>query len=408
MIVSLRRSASRVYRCCCWLTFATRLQEISSFCFHQRRVSFPCISSHQSTFGPNDPAIHCRDEREKETWLVVGDGDLSYSASLVGAHDTVGSRHHSFDPERHQLFATVLEDKATHARIYKNSTSNVQAIVDAGQTVQFGVDATELNADDGSYDRIVFNFPHWRGKANIRRNRALIDQFLASASTVLRNKETSEIHIALRPHQGGCTTTADGAPSMELWKSSWMPHVYGAAYHLLLRRVEPFHPQYALSSHRGVDRPFAVGDTAQTYVLGHPTGEAISPQWQVAYRHELRLVLDPIKLTQAKVDEQTLETGDVVPHLVDSCVPDGVVCLVPLRAVIAPKKRDHSLLVFLIVYSGERIPLTRTYADSIRAAVEAKAIQELGLELAKPGRMVSRPFSRHLLEGLVQDAKERE
>eukprot|EP00956_Cyclotella_meneghiniana_P023456 scaffold45691_cov74-Cyclotella_meneghiniana.AAC.5 len=100
--------------------------------------------------------------------LVCGDGDLSFSADIAAELDSLGI----------QLFATVLEDEETHNKVYEFSASNTNKIKSFGHKAMFGVDATQLSAYFGNksldypllFDRIQFNFPHWRGKANNRYN----------------------------------------------------------------------------------------------------------------------------------------------------------------------------------------------------------------------------------------------
>ena len=52
-------------------------------------------------------------------WLVVGDGDLSYSAFI--APDLARKNIH--------LIATVLEDEKVHQKVYERSKQNVAAIL---------------------------------------------------------------------------------------------------------------------------------------------------------------------------------------------------------------------------------------------------------------------------------------
>mmetsp|Transcript_24432 Transcript_24432/g.58957 ORF Transcript_24432/g.58957 Transcript_24432/m.58957 type:complete len:241 (+) Transcript_24432:56-778(+) len=134
--------------------------------------------------------------------LVCGDGDLSYCAEIAAELDQLGI----------ELYATVLEEEDIHNQVYKYSRSNTGAIASSGHKPMFGVDATTLSkyfgngdGDDDSepilFDRIQFNFPHWRGKANNRYNRQLLNDFLQSAVTVLSPR--GEIHVALCDGQGG-------------------------------------------------------------------------------------------------------------------------------------------------------------------------------------------------------------
>ena len=67
--------------------------------------------------------------------------------------------------------------------------------------IQHGEVSVRGEVVSSTFDRVQFNFPHWRGKANNRYNRILLGDFLASASTVL--SPGGEIHVALCDGQGG-------------------------------------------------------------------------------------------------------------------------------------------------------------------------------------------------------------
>ena len=62
-------------------------------------------------------------------------------------------------------------------KVYKNSKKNTERIISINpiHEVRFGIDATKLSNyfhdDDERFDRIQFNFPHWKGKCNNRYNR---------------------------------------------------------------------------------------------------------------------------------------------------------------------------------------------------------------------------------------------
>jgi Domain of unknown function (DUF2431). len=54
---------------------------------------------------------------------------------------------------------------------------NIQRIRQNGHDLMFEVDATKLQDSLGSdvmLDRIQWNFPHWRGKNNHKRNRLVL------------------------------------------------------------------------------------------------------------------------------------------------------------------------------------------------------------------------------------------
>jgi hypothetical protein len=208
---------------------------------------------------------------------------------------------------------------------------------------------------------------------------------------------SSEVHIALCKDQGGAE-----AATLKEWRGlSWMVPAYAASHGLLLRNIVDFQPDYDLSSRRGQDSPFFVGETPRKYVLGRPNGDKVEDAFQIAYCHELRLTLDPAILQSNLFTHEDLVHGRLVESLVQTCVPTGVRCELVSAAVIAPYQYKHPLLVNFIVYSGERVSLSRETADAIRAAVEVKALEVFRLDIEKPGLLVSRPFPYGLLPELI-------
>lgn len=112
----------------------------------------------------NHDGISSSENENNSSWLVCGDGDLSFSASIASDLADRGV----------SLVATVLEDQKTHHAVYQNSEDHFRNISTwETHQVRFCVNATNLSMyfKNHTFDRIQFNFPHWRGKANNKRNR---------------------------------------------------------------------------------------------------------------------------------------------------------------------------------------------------------------------------------------------
>ncbi|CAD0087094.1 unnamed protein product [Aureobasidium vineae] len=85
--------------------------------------------------------------------LVIGDGDLSFSRSLVDTHGCAA------------LLATTYDSAAELLEKYPQAQENKDAIEAEEQRVLHGVDATKLGQKEvkkqaGGWERVLFNFPH--------------------------------------------------------------------------------------------------------------------------------------------------------------------------------------------------------------------------------------------------------
>jgi len=379
---------------------------VSAFVPWRQNRRRPIIKPTPVASGPcliqEETRIHTTDVNpEQELWLVCGDGDLSYSATLAPTL-TNGVK----------LIASVLEDESMHQQVYRNSQQNTNAIISPGDDheqheVQFGVDATRLEDyfEPNSVDRIIFNFPHWRGKSNHRHNRLLVKEFLSSSAKVL--SKNGEIHVALLNGQGGWEES-----SLEDWKRTWTVPMFANEAGLLLDRVKLFNVDYNLSSYRGSDRPFSKSQIPRRYVFQQSNGldQSIQEKYQMSTRHELRLELDRSILQAKGYSVDDLTEGNLILNLLQSKLQSGIRAEMPLREVIPLQHvnpgNDYSpeseLLVCLMVYSGESQPMTQELGNQIRARLEDLVDEQLGLKIHKRNYQVSRAFPHKFLEGLLQ------
>ena len=271
--------------------------------------------------------------------LVVGDGDLSYSAALA---NVLGKR------EDVHLIATTLDSLGSLTKRYVRAENNVKILSSIPNvSLYYGVDARELQkytfAKDRKFYRIVFNFPHPGGKNCMATNRKLLSDFFMSAETVLC--DGGEIWLTLCDGQGG--TPADNR--QREWHNSWQVVGMAAKANLILTRVVAFDSEtyirYRSTGHRGFDRGFAT-DGALTHVFVRAP-EAVDDHvtwWQSSLLHvwnvELESRWDIDDVLWAYTDSAFLKTIKIIPcDLVDILPEHNPVSMVYLRL------RDHLMSI---------------------------------------------------------------
>jgi hypothetical protein len=83
--------------------------------------------------------------------------------------------------------------------------------------------------------------------------------------------------------------------------------------------------------------------------------------------------------------------------------PNGVKVDVLLLDILTPAKVECTIVIFLIVYRGASVPMTRCLADTCRDQLETVLRKVVPLRENRLGRLVSRPFPYTALDALLKE-----
>lgn len=148
-------------------------------------ISSSSLATHKA--NPNPQFIGPYSNRQ--SILVVGDGDLSFSLSLATALSGT------------KITATTFDSFGVVCKKYEKASGTMVSLKASGANVMHNIDATKLDTYtwNTKFNRIVFNFPHIGGSTprDVVANQAMLFDFFKSGSKLLTNSK-SEIHISLR------------------------------------------------------------------------------------------------------------------------------------------------------------------------------------------------------------------
>eukprot|EP00039_Didymoeca_costata_P022812 m.347386 g.347386 ORF g.347386 m.347386 type:complete len:572 (-) comp32587_c0_seq1:69-1784(-) len=192
--------------------------------------------------------------------LVLGDGDLSFTLSAIRGADEQAARLF-FGFKCNTIIATTFDTKEELSVRYGCALKNAKLLQELGVTVCHGVDATEIQTtlapqlsdwESISIRRVVFCFPHCKGRTNVKKTRALLHGIFASlAQCGMWFKDTSrdpgdwEFLLSLCRGQGGTNTEraqaqARGVPLKRQEKDHWEVLEKGATFGFVLKSLKEF------------------------------------------------------------------------------------------------------------------------------------------------------------------------
>lgn len=375
--------------CFSYLHSIRRIRKIKTFPLNNFNTNFNIQHIQSTTFLNNYNKVI--NELSNKNILIVGDGDFSFSKSLIQLN--INST----------ITTTTLDTPQILYKSFPQSYDNIQTILHHKGIVQYEIDATKLSLiyNHEKFDVVFWNFPHVAGKQNIKYNRQLIREFFNDAKHVLNDSHSSSILITLVEGQSGLY-----ANSSIQWNYSWKLNEQVHEAGLIVNDVVNYDPNwfegYSPLGRRGHGGSFLLG-SSEFIKVAKPTNDSTLQAIQAPlYVHEVHLLAPDMirdyfqfeKNTQEAVREICFEYGfeDALwtVHLVD---------------IYETPKSSHLVShAIQICYCSLTRSISRSIADSFRRIMEELLPIRMNFETRKEknGRNISIAYPWFVAEKLRQ------
>lgn len=231
---------------------------------------------HQASEQQNKPRSLCNPYYDSDV-LIVGDGDLGFSAALANLGICKS------------LTTSTLDTPTVLMNSFIDAGRNIDIIQSKGGEVKYEIDATKIPFLE-AFDIISWNFPHIAGKSNTKYNRELIYSYFSSAKLAIRSN--GSVILSLCSGQSGTE-----AVKVDDWNYSWKLIEQAGEAGLLLVDIIPFNIDlfegYKPKGHRGHGGPFHVGNDPKIYIFKLPGFGRVALQAQI-FTHEVHMLSDKI------------------------------------------------------------------------------------------------------------------
>jgi hypothetical protein len=223
--------------------------------------------------------------------------------------------------------------------------------------------------------------------------RKLLSDFFTSSKDFL--SDGGQIHLALRNHQGGMTSTTN----IE-WRASWFPAIYAGENGLLLSHLLPYRPEYKLSAYQFRDRPFFAQKESYMHIFTKINkdggGWMEAPKDIQLYSYFTLFISLPIAADEKKDESERhcMADGDIwsnhdildtdfVLDVIRRNVPAGIRAEIKQWRILREKTSTSDVKLgkwkvveYQVVLFGETVPLTFESVERHKKMIEDEVQQK--------------------------------